>query len=126
MMTWHEDREITPGVPDLHYVMKNADHPWGQRVGWIELKALDKQLTPSQKLCVEPSQLQYIRRWRDYMPIHFLVRIQERVYVIPGKYADNVARAQCRADLAIIADIQFDVDQMEEMLPPFLREQTRI
>ena len=45
LFTWHEDREISPGVPDLHYVMKPTgeigDIGTEYRVGWLELKAID-------------------------------------------------------------------------------------
>lgn len=123
-MTWHEDREITPGVPDLHYVMTERDVDY--RVGWLELKAINTQITASQRIHVQPSQLQYARRWHMVMPIHFLVRVQERIFVIDAKYADHITRATCRGDLAVIADIQFDEDQMEDFLPQFLRDLTRI
>jgi len=123
-MTWHEDREISPGVPDLHYVMKDSysEH----RVGWLELKAIDTQITKSQRVGVEPSQHQYLRKWVHLMPIHFLVRVQERIFVIPGKYSRELSAAICRGDLAVISDIQFDEVDMAEMLPKFLRETTRI
>lgn len=123
LMTWHEDREISPGVPDLHYVMKSSEP---HRVGWIELKAIDKQLTKTQRLSVEPSQHQYLRKWGPHMPIHFMVRVQERIFIVPAKYSREVSLVCCRADLAAISDLQFDAIDIADHLPAFLREITRI
>lgn len=123
MMTWHEDRGISPGVPDLHYVMKSSHH---HRVGWLELKAIDKPIGNSSKIGVEASQHQYIRRWLHYMPIHFLVRVVDQVFVIPGKYHKELPNARCTADIAVITDLQFHQNLIAEELPRYLREQTII
>lgn len=124
-MTWHEDREITPGVPDLHYVMKGE--PGEEfRVGWLELKAIDTRITKTQRIGVEPSQHQYLRRWVPYMPIHFMVRIQERIYIVPGKWAKELSQACCEADMKLLSLLDFDQQQLAEVLPPFLKEITRI
>lgn len=122
-MTWHEDREITPGVPDLHYVML-GDTP--HRVGWLELKAIDTQITKSQRVGVEPSQHQYLRKWAGLMPIHFMVRVQERIFIIPGSFSRELSMASCRGDLAVISYIQFDQSEIADYLPKFLRDITRI
>lgn len=125
LMTWHEDREISPGVPDLHYVMKGA--PGEQfRVGWLELKALDTNITNTQRVKIEPSQHQYLRRWVSHMPIHFMVRVKDRVYVIPGKWARELTQATSLADVAVLCSIQFDLAGMAQALPPFLREVTKV
>lgn len=123
-MTWHEDREITPGVPDLHYVMVSMEH--NHRVGWLELKAIDTQITKSQRVGVEPSQHQYLRKWCPVMPIHFMVRVQEQIFIIPGKYSRELSMACCRGDLAVISEIQFHETEIAEYLPKFLRDTTRI
>lgn len=125
VFTWHEDREISPGVPDLHYVMR-SDHGFVYRVGWLELKAVDLNLTPSKRIHVEPSQHQYCRKWTPHMPIHFLVRVQERVFLIPGQLSPHISAANCRADLAVLAIAQFDEEDMEFELPNLLRDITRI
>lgn len=125
MMTWHEDREISPGVPDLHYVMKGE--PGEQfRVGWLELKAIDTRITKSQRIGVEASQHQYLRRWVPLMPIHFLVRIQTRIYVVPGMWARELSQACCDTDMKLLSSIDFDQSQLADILPPFLKEITRI
>lgn len=127
LMTWHEDREISPGVPDLHYVMNS---PLGQlseyRVGWLELKAVDNPLNSRTKISVEPSQHQYIRRWLDKMPMHFLVRVIDRIYIIPAKWSKEIAVARCDYDLSIIAADEFHQSLITERLPAYLREETLI
>lgn len=125
MMTWHEDREISPGVPDLHFVMKGA--PGEQyRVGWLELKALDSNITPSQRVKVEPSQHQYLRRWAPRMPIYFLIRIKGWVFVVPGAYHRELTDATCEADLKVLSVLDFEQSLISEALPPFLKEITKI
>lgn len=127
MMTWHEDREISPGVPDLHYVMCPEQGDMGKfRVGWLELKAIDKDISPKNRIGVESSQHQYIRRWVDHMPIHFMVRIIDRVFVVPGKFHKELQGASCYSDISVISDHQFHQSLITEELPPFLREVTRI
>jgi hypothetical protein len=136
LMTWHEDREISPGVPDLHYVMKidnsvnlsvaHPDRVPTYRVGWIELKAKDTNVTKSQRITVEPSQHQYIRRWYPHMPIHFMVRIIDDVFVIPGKYHKELASAICLADVSILSDLHFKDRDIVVALPPFLRQVTAV
>jgi hypothetical protein len=123
--TWHEDREISPGVPDMHYVMKGQ--PGEEfRVGWIELKAIETNITASQHIKVEPSQHQYIRRWSPLMPIHFMVRIKSWVHLIPGAYHRELASATCLADIAAISVLTFDQSQIAAVLPPYLRQITKI
>lgn len=125
MMTWHEDREITPGVPDLHYVMK-GDPGEVFRVGWLELKAIDTRITKTQRIGVEPSQHQYLRRWVAHMPIHFMVRIQEQIYIVPGMWHRELSQACCEADMKLLSTINFPQQQLASVLPPFLKEVTRI
>lgn len=127
MMTWHEDREISPGVPDLHYVPINQDYPSLEyRVGWLELKAIDKPLSKSTRISVEASQHQYIRRWDRYMPIHFLVRVVDRVYLIEGKYSKELSMATSDIDLMAISVDHFHQALIAEELPLLLRNITNI
>lgn len=125
MMTWHEDREISPGVPDLHYVMKGEP---GEKfcVGWLELKAIDTRITKSQRIGVEPSQHQYLRRWVPHMPIHFMVRIQDHIYIVPGAWSRELSQAVCDTDMKLLSVCDFQQQQLAEVLPPFLKEITRI
>lgn len=121
MMTWHEDRQVSPGVPDAHYVMSPR-----HRVGWLEFKALDADITPRNRVTVMPSQHQYLRRWCPYMPIHFLIRIVDRIYIVPGERHMEVTQMTCYADIAMLSELQFDQKQIAEALPPFLKQVTAI
>ena len=122
-MTWHEDREISPGVPDLHYSMgAKSEH----KIGWLELKAIDKPLSKSNKIHVEASQHQYIRKWGDLMPIHFLIRIQTLLYVVESRYHATIPYVELESDFGLISVIQFDQKHLAEVLPGVLRDITRI
>lgn len=125
LMSWHEDREITPGMPDLHYVMKGEpDERF--RVGWLELKAINTRLSKTNRIGVKPSQHQYNRAWARHMPIHFLVRVQDRVYLIPGAFSKELATAFCEADLGALCITNFHKSDLVEKLPQFLRDITKI
>lgn len=120
MFTWHEDREITPGVPDMHYCFM------GHRVGWLELKALHGNLAVRNRVTVEPSQKQYIRQWRTYMPIHFLVRINAHLYLIPGDFADSLGAVGTIQDIESISVLHIPQTKLVEQLIPKLKEITKV
>jgi len=123
MMSWHEDRHISPGVPDLHYVMK-AEDP--HRVGWLELKAIDVKMSATHRIKVEPSQHQYIRKWRAHMPIHFLIRVQKEIFLIDGKYHAAISEATELSTLISLAVVWSPQDSIVSALSPALRTITRI
>lgn len=122
-MSWHEDREISPGIPDLHYVMKHEDP---HRVGWLELKAVDTAITKSNRIKVEPSQHQYIRKWRAYMPVHFLIQVVDEVFLVDGTNHIAVPEAANRNMLASISLTWFPKCETAAALPGILRTITRI
>lgn len=126
MMTWHEDRQVSPGVPDLHYVMLDPDGYHRYKVGWLECKAIDKHISPTNRIGVEASQHQYIRRWECHMPIHFLIRIVDRVFVVPGKFHRQIPAMASYNDVTALSDIQFPQQLIAEQLPPYLRKVTSI
>lgn len=121
--TWHEDREISPGVPDLHYMMMG---PTKSCLGWLELKAIDEPMSKKHYIHVEPSQHQYIRRWIDFMPIDFLIRIQAQVYVVPGRFHNELATSRSLEDLRHFVDLEFHESQTGIQLPIYLYEKTKI
>jgi hypothetical protein len=124
LMTWHEDREISPGVPDLHYVM--IDEPHSFRVGWLELKATDLPLSKSNRIGVEPSQHQYIRRWCPHMPIHFMVCVIEHVFLVPGHLHKHLSGVDSEFDLRLISELDFHRSEIAIALPPYLKKVTQI
>ena len=121
MMTWHEDRHISPGVPDLHYVIDTEC-----RVGWLELKAIDTELTKSQRIKVEPSQHQYMRRWIPYMPIHFLIRVKRTVYLVDAKHHAALPEVHNAHDMFLLSSVTCDQSDIAEILTPTLKLLTRI
>jgi hypothetical protein len=123
MMTWHEDRGISPGVPDLHYVMRGDGE---YRVGWLELKSIDREISKTSRIKVEPSQHQYLRRWLPYMPIHFLVRANSVVYLVEGKYAAALPLLDSPNSICAISVAYFGQDRIDVDLPHILKKITRI
>jgi hypothetical protein len=97
-MTWHEDREISPGVPDLSYVLLGDDC----ETGWLELKAT---LSPGKSVTfkIEPSQHRWIRMHLGRIPIHFLVAWGDQWYFIDAKHHERLALSITKAELAAIA-----------------------
>jgi hypothetical protein len=77
--TWHEDREISPGVPDASYVMSGT----GYETGWLELKATHMKEGPY-RFKVEPSQHRWIDAHCDKVPVDFLIASAEKVWLVPG------------------------------------------
>jgi hypothetical protein len=122
-ITWHEDRHISPGVPDLHYVMiDEAAH----RVGWLELKAMDVELSEIYRVRVEASQHQYMRRWLPRMPIHFLIRIKRAIYLVDGKHHSALTEIHNAHDMRLICTATCDQADIAKVLTPALKTLTRI
>lgn len=121
--TWHEDREISPGVPDLHYSMGPKET---HRIGWLELKAKESELTKSIRITVEPSQHQFIPKWAPLMPIHFLIRVRNAVFLIDGIHHRMISSAVRTHDLWSIALMSCDLEELRDALPPELDKLTRI
>jgi hypothetical protein len=80
LLTWHEDKEINPGVPDISFVMLAPEC----ETGWLELKAVHE--APTFKFKVEPSQHQWIRAHCQRIPVCFLVAVGDNWYIVPGHY----------------------------------------
>jgi len=95
--TWHEDKEISPGVPDLSYVMLGGTF----ETGWIELKAENESKWV--KFRIEPSQHQWIRNHHNLIPVHFLVAVGDDWYLIPGNCHEELAKKMSKLDLAEMA-----------------------
>lgn len=121
MMSWHEDGGISPGTPDLHYVVDTDC-----RVGWLELKSKDREIGKSNRIQVEPSQHQYIRKWLPYMPIHFLIRANNIVYLVEGKYSSAVALMDSPNTICSISIAYFPQEDIRDKLPALLKTITRI
>lgn len=127
MMAWHEDRHISPGVPDLHYVMVNGeDSRIEYRVAWLELKAIDTELFPTCRIKVEPSQHQFIRRWLPHMPIHFLIRVKKTLYLVDGIHHAAIPEIHNADDMRLICTVTCHQADVVKVLAPILKTLTRI
>lgn len=124
MMTWHEDRHISPGVPDLHYVV--LDDGLDHRVGWLELKSISTELTAQHRIKVEPSQHQYIRRWRPVMPIHFLVRVKQNIYLLDGNHHGALSELSDENTLLSLSLADMPQADIGAVLPAYLKIITRV
>lgn len=109
LITWHEDREINPGVPDVSYVPIN-DLGYHQ-TGWLELKAIDwpedplilGRSIPRAKFKIEPSQHQWIGRHLNRIPIHFLVAYGPRCFFVDAIHHRRLAEPTQVTELAQIS-----------------------
>lgn len=112
-MTWHEDRAISPGVPDLSFVMKGADC----ETGWLELKAVDDEPEYTHAtLKIEPSQIEWMPKHAKVCPVYFLVAVGPVCYLIDGGHAKELSQMISYDQLRRIADIYFPRKQLREEL----------
>lgn len=126
LVTRHEDRGISPGVPDLHYGFL-PDRDGEYRIGWLELKAIDGPLTAQHPIGVEPSQHQYIRTWRSATPIHFLIKVDTEILLVPGEHHMKIPKARHAGEVRGIAIACFNSwMDIGALLPPVLRDITRV
>ena len=124
LMSWHEDREISPGIPDLHYVMMDDFNDY--RVGWLELKAVDEELSSKVKIKIEPSQHQYITRWGNHTPIYFLIQVGKFVHLVDSQWHKEIPGMVETSALCGISMCWFRQDDIGTKLPTLLKSITRI
>lgn len=118
-MTWHEDREISPGVPDCSYVMKGGNH----ETGWLELKAVAD--TETVRLKVEPSQVRWIEAHCGICPVHVLIAVGHYWHLVDGKHIQELAVPIQQDRLALISEKSFHQMVARDMLAHWLRVLTR-
>jgi hypothetical protein len=80
--TIHVENHLSPGVPDLSFVL-NAK---GFETGWVELKAV---LKPSD-VFVEASQFRWFQKHHAFIPTCFLIEVNKMVFVVPGARYDQL------------------------------------
>ena len=110
-MTWHEDREINPGVPDISYVMLPRDY----ETGWLELKAIRQPKTDNYKFTVEPSQHEWISLHAGLVPVHFLMRAGEHIWLVEGKHHLKLMAPHTLAELNQLGFHMFNEDKLIEL-----------
>lgn len=122
-VTWHEDGGISPGVPDLHYVMLPLPGQKSHHVGWLELKAMSPT-SGGLGFHVEPSQHVYIQKWCIYMPIHFCIYGGGTVYLVLGECHSYLSACKTIDDIRKISIAIFDKSDIGKVLPYHLRKAT--
>lgn len=126
--TWHEDREVNPGVPDLSYVMKGDNN---YETGWLELKAEPFVEVPNARKAasvtfrVEPSQHQWIAAHHPLVPVHFLCMLGTHCYLVPGAHHILISNKLTTDQLRALSIANFDKDDTSKILPGELRRLSR-
>lgn len=89
IMTWHEDRDVNPGVPDISYVMSGE----GYETGWLELKSVENVKKETAHFEVQPAQHFWISNHHSRVPVHFLCSVDmSDFYLVPGSRHIQVAQ----------------------------------
>jgi hypothetical protein len=108
-LTWHEDREVSPGVLDVSYVMKEPGH----ETGWLELKAPIPS-NPGVLIKVEPSQHEWIDVHYGRVPLHFLVAVGSRWFFVDAKWHRRFATRITHDALDLISIASFEGKDIAE------------
>lgn len=118
-MTWHEDREINPGVPDLSYVMNGSYY----ETGWIELKAIRYDPKATQhKFTLEPSQHTWISKHCTKIPVHLLLAIGDHAtFLVSGCHHKRLAEPIDLNTLGQISTAKFERSAMRSTLHDVLK-----
>lgn len=118
-MTWHEDREINPGVPDLSYVMNGLYY----ETGWIELKAIRYDPKALQhKFTLEPSQHTWISKHHSKIPVHLLLAVGDHsTFLVGGEHHKRLAEPISSEELRLISTAKFDRSAMRRELHDALK-----
>jgi hypothetical protein len=114
-MTWHEDRQVSPGTPDISYVMfDNCE------TGWLELKALDGLERQPWTFKLEPSQPSWIERHAGRIPINLLVAVGTHCWLLDGRSWVILQRPIREEQLTHASLVQFEFPDMRRVLTPEL------
>jgi len=119
VMTWHEDREVNPGVPDVSYVMVGGVY----ETGWLELKAQLDDSGPW-KFKLEASQHKWIGNHLGKVPVHFLMATGDTFWLVPGERHKIFAKSVSKKDMLDISICSFTKAEMRAVLNGHLRALT--
>ena len=121
IMTWHEDREVNPGVPDISYVMSGGDY----ETGWLELKSVENVKKETAHFEVQPSQHFWISNHHSRIPVHFLCSVDMLdFYLVPGSQHIRLAAPIHLKELESISIVKMHADEVGKTLASFLRQST--
>lgn len=119
-LTWHEDRQVSPGTPDISYVMLIGYC----ETGWLELKALAVEAKEPYSFKLEPSQPEWMERHVNRIPVHFLVAVGKSCWLISGMDWKLLQKPIYRSTLDDIAYVRFEIPDMRAKLVPTLQQLT--
>lgn len=114
LITWHEDREINPGVPDLSFVPRTGSH----ETGWIELKRVLVAPGEQVKFKIEPSQHQWVEAHCPLIPVHFIVAVNDVCYFVPGSSHRELSQ---NLHLEALGNMALSTFPMRDMAPALTR-----
>lgn len=122
IMTWHEDREINPGVPDVSYVMTCGEY----ETGWLELKAIRYDSKKEKhKFTLEPSQHSWIQAHCKRVPVHLLLCLGDYlVFLVDGALHGRFAEAISIEELRSISTATIPKSDLRVQLTLQLRQLT--
>lgn len=121
VMTWHENKLVNPGVPDLSFVMKGG----GYETGWLELKSETHDgICFPLEYTVEASQHNWIRRHCTLAPVYFLLGSPHHFWVLDGQYHHLLAAPIPRDQLELYAEAQGHILELQPTLAVILRKLT--
>lgn len=112
LITWHEDREINPGVPDISYVPRTGSY----ETGWLELKAIWAPVNGQLKFKIRASQHDWIEAHCRRIPVHFLLAVDDTCYVVSGHFHGRIAEKITIQFLETIAIASFPITDMAPSL----------
>jgi hypothetical protein len=119
-MCLHEEK-ISPGVPDIQYAIDQQT----KRIGWLELKATQKNISKNNRIFVEPSQRNWMREWREYCPIDFLILIKETVFLIDSQWAGAIPDWHTENHFVSISKCTFLLKDTSLVLPDMLKKRVQ-
>lgn len=122
IMTWHEDREINPGVPDVSYVMTCGEH----ETGWLELKAIHYDAKKQKhKFNLEASQHSWIQAHCERVPVHLLLCLGDYlVFLVDGSHHRRLGEALTIEELKSISTATIPKSDLRVQLTLQLRQLT--
>jgi hypothetical protein len=115
--TIHVENHLSPGVPDLSFVLIAK----GFETGWVELKSVIKPAD----VFVEASQHRWFERHCQYVPTCFLIDVNGTVFVVPGARHSQLMSVT-NDKLIDNSTHRFLRDGLAHKLRPILMSMTRV
>lgn len=112
----HVENFLTPGVPDLSFVMTKG----GCETGWLELKAVAE----SKKIHVEPTQHRWMEHHAKLVPAYFLILVDDDCYLIDGKHHAKLVQPIKIEEIACCS-VTFKKADLVSVLPDQLEQITK-